>query len=288
MPFSDQVLQSYFADWTALISAAKCNLLGYDVFMENPCDSWNRKHVYGTIFLLLPYSDNLSDLMDCRLLGFDEVSKSYYFESPIVREQLFSSLPLSIRTKLHRGMIQYYKTEFASSIEAFNSVLGHHYEGSRDYTRAIQCYERASLTEYAEGNFRDAIMNYSNLLRVSSIKRKVCKSTQLYRKTRSSVLCICTWLAYCAASECHILRFRKSSDTFDQAIRTLHQNSKCIVSPLSCIQMTKRTKLIMHIKSMQSKVEKYLLAKSKKTKGIDLTILKADIFQDFPPEVWNM
>ena len=61
MPFSDQVLQSYFADWTALISAAKCNLLGYDVFMENPCDSWNRKHVYGTIFLLLPYSDNLSD-----------------------------------------------------------------------------------------------------------------------------------------------------------------------------------------------------------------------------------
>ena len=61
MPFSDQVPQSYFADWTALISAAKCNLLGYDVFMENPCDSWNRKHVYGTIFLLLPYSDNLSD-----------------------------------------------------------------------------------------------------------------------------------------------------------------------------------------------------------------------------------
>ena len=61
MPFSDQVPQSYFADWTALISAAKCNLLGYDVFMENPCDFWNRKHVYGTIFLLLPYSDNLSD-----------------------------------------------------------------------------------------------------------------------------------------------------------------------------------------------------------------------------------
>ena len=61
MPFSDQVPQSYFADWTALISAAKCNLLGYDVFMENPCDSWNRKHVYGTIFLLLPYSDSLND-----------------------------------------------------------------------------------------------------------------------------------------------------------------------------------------------------------------------------------
>ena len=61
MPFSDQVPQSYFADWTALISAAKCNLLGYDVFMENPCDSWNRKHVYGTIFLLLPYSNSLND-----------------------------------------------------------------------------------------------------------------------------------------------------------------------------------------------------------------------------------
>ena len=61
MPFSDQAPQSYFADWTAIISATKCKLLGHDVFLYNPCDFWNRSHAYGTIFLLLPYSDSLNN-----------------------------------------------------------------------------------------------------------------------------------------------------------------------------------------------------------------------------------
>ena len=61
MPFSEQAPQSYFADWTYLISAAKCKLLGYNVLIENPCDFWGRDYVYGTIFLLLPYSDSLKD-----------------------------------------------------------------------------------------------------------------------------------------------------------------------------------------------------------------------------------
>ena len=62
MPFSDQATQSYFADWTVIISANKCKLLGYDVFMENPCDFWNRKHVYGSILLFLPYSTIFNNL----------------------------------------------------------------------------------------------------------------------------------------------------------------------------------------------------------------------------------
>ena len=62
MPFSDQATQSYFADWTVIISANKCKLLGYDVFIENPCDFWNRKHVYGSILLFLPYSTNFNNL----------------------------------------------------------------------------------------------------------------------------------------------------------------------------------------------------------------------------------
>ena len=62
MPFSDQAPQSYFADWTVIISAMKCKLQGYDVFLENPCDFWNRKHVYGSILLFLPYNTNLNNL----------------------------------------------------------------------------------------------------------------------------------------------------------------------------------------------------------------------------------
>ncbi len=62
MPFSEQAPQSYFADWTVIISANKCKLFGYDVFMENPCDFWNRKHVYGSILLFIPYSTNFNNL----------------------------------------------------------------------------------------------------------------------------------------------------------------------------------------------------------------------------------
>ena len=62
MPFSDQAPQSYFADWTVIISAMKCKLQGYDVFLDNPCDFWNRRHVYGSILLFLPYNTNLNNL----------------------------------------------------------------------------------------------------------------------------------------------------------------------------------------------------------------------------------
>ena len=43
-----------FGDWTAIVSAIKCDNLGINVFFENPCDPLKRIHVYGSIFLFLP------------------------------------------------------------------------------------------------------------------------------------------------------------------------------------------------------------------------------------------
>tara|TARA_B100000886_G_scaffold63162_1_gene39327 strand:- start:254 stop:1447 length:1194 start_codon:yes stop_codon:yes gene_type:complete len=43
-----------FGDWTAIISAIKCDNLGINVFFENPCDPLKRVHVYGSVFLLFP------------------------------------------------------------------------------------------------------------------------------------------------------------------------------------------------------------------------------------------
>ena len=62
MPFSEISPQSYFADWTVITSAIKCNLQGYDVFLNNPCDFWNRNHVYGSFFLLFPFNQGLINL----------------------------------------------------------------------------------------------------------------------------------------------------------------------------------------------------------------------------------
>ena len=67
MPFSDQAPQSYFADWTVITSAIKCKLLGNDVFLNNPCDYWGRAHVYGSIFLLLPFHENLNNFYNLYL-----------------------------------------------------------------------------------------------------------------------------------------------------------------------------------------------------------------------------
>lgn len=44
-----------FADWTATLSAIVCFEKGYDVYLENPCDFANRKHVYGKLLLFIPF-----------------------------------------------------------------------------------------------------------------------------------------------------------------------------------------------------------------------------------------
>ena len=51
-----------FEDWNVIISAIQCENLGYDVFLENPCDKGGRKHVYGSIFLLIPFFERYSDV----------------------------------------------------------------------------------------------------------------------------------------------------------------------------------------------------------------------------------
>lgn len=44
-----------FADWTVILNANLCLDKGFDVFLENPCDQWKRKHVYGDILLKIPF-----------------------------------------------------------------------------------------------------------------------------------------------------------------------------------------------------------------------------------------
>ena len=49
-----------FGDWSGVTSGIKCFKLGlYDVYLENPCDKWDRKFVYGKILLYL--SSDLSN-----------------------------------------------------------------------------------------------------------------------------------------------------------------------------------------------------------------------------------
>ena len=64
-----------FADWTVIVNANLCLEKGFDVFIQNPCDPWSRKHVYGEILLYLPFVDVLK--------------KFYLFYFPIIMNFLF-------------------------------------------------------------------------------------------------------------------------------------------------------------------------------------------------------
>ena len=43
-----------FRDWQIVVIANICDGKGYDVYIENPCDFWKSRHVYGKILLNLP------------------------------------------------------------------------------------------------------------------------------------------------------------------------------------------------------------------------------------------
>jgi len=50
-----------FADWSVILNANLCQEKGYDTYVNNPCDQWNRKHVYGEILLYIPFINNFSN-----------------------------------------------------------------------------------------------------------------------------------------------------------------------------------------------------------------------------------
>jgi hypothetical protein len=41
----------HFLDWHGVVAASDCAKLGYNVFLQNPCDALQRPHNYGTIWL---------------------------------------------------------------------------------------------------------------------------------------------------------------------------------------------------------------------------------------------
>ena len=55
LPMTVKGVVNLFADWSVTINANICLEKGYDVYLNNPCDPWNRKHIYGHILLYLPY-----------------------------------------------------------------------------------------------------------------------------------------------------------------------------------------------------------------------------------------
>ena len=57
--FISENFKNPFVDWKIIRSANECYHLGYDVYVENPCDYKNRVHAYGSFFLKINFTENL-------------------------------------------------------------------------------------------------------------------------------------------------------------------------------------------------------------------------------------
>ena len=58
IPLMQDDITYLFADWSVILNANICQEIGYDVYLDNPCDLWHRKHVYGEILLEIPFIQN--------------------------------------------------------------------------------------------------------------------------------------------------------------------------------------------------------------------------------------
>lgn len=61
LPMTVNGIVNLFSDWSVTINANICLEKGYDVYINNPCDPWNRKHIYGDILLYIPYIKQFSN-----------------------------------------------------------------------------------------------------------------------------------------------------------------------------------------------------------------------------------
>tara|TARA_B100000963_G_scaffold176294_1_gene153370 strand:+ start:220 stop:1455 length:1236 start_codon:yes stop_codon:yes gene_type:complete len=86
IPLEMNGLTYIFADWGAIVSANVCEQKGLNVYLENPCDVYNRKHVYGEVLLHLP---------------FVEFNKFYQFYFPLILNILFLFIIVSFFTQIN-------------------------------------------------------------------------------------------------------------------------------------------------------------------------------------------
>ncbi len=86
IPVEINGLTYIFADWGAVVSANVCDQKGLNVYLENPCDIYNRKHVYGEILLHLP---------------FVEFNRFYQFYFPLILNILFLFTIVSFFTRIN-------------------------------------------------------------------------------------------------------------------------------------------------------------------------------------------
>ena len=106
IPIEMNGLTYIFADWGAIVSANVCEQKGINVYLENPCDIYNRKHVYGEILLHVP---------------FVEFNKFNQFYFPLVLNILFVLIIVSFFTQTN-SLKSYFLVFFLISLPVILAI----------------------------------------------------------------------------------------------------------------------------------------------------------------------
>ena len=106
IPIEMNGLTYIFADWGAIVSANVCEQKGVNVYLENPCDMYNRKHVYGEILLHVP---------------FVELNKFNQFYFPLILNILFVLIIVSFFTQTH-SLKSYFLVFFLISLPVILAI----------------------------------------------------------------------------------------------------------------------------------------------------------------------
>ncbi len=106
IPIGMNGLTYIFADWGAIVSANVCEQKGVNVYLENPCDMYNRKHVYGEILLHVP---------------FVELNKFNQFYFPLILNILFVLIIVSFFTQTH-SLKSYFLVFFLISLPVILAI----------------------------------------------------------------------------------------------------------------------------------------------------------------------
>lgn len=134
-----------FADWSVIINANICDNKGFDVFIDNPCDLWGRRHVYGKILLYLPFIDNnkvfyllvlplliniLFLFIIINLIDYDLIKKFYISLAFIISPAVLLSIDranIDILIFLTMVLIAKSKNYFVNNLLIFISTLSKFY-----------------------------------------------------------------------------------------------------------------------------------------------------------------
>ncbi len=115
-----------------------------------------------------PLQELLEELEAADLLRrLEELDLSYLFKNQLTQEATYQSLLLRRRRELHRGVAQYYETQFPDRLDEHAALLAQHYAEAGDDERALAFSRRAAMVATRLHAHAEAMLHFDRALAIA-------------------------------------------------------------------------------------------------------------------------